>query len=115
LWSERLQHVRAVPQWLRDNQLVVKRSKCSFGATTVAYLGHVISTQGVTMDVEKVEAMQAWSGFLGLTGYYRKFIRSYGDIAAPLTKLLKEAFSLTPAVAAAFDALKIALTTTPVL
>jgi hypothetical protein len=74
-----------------------------FGATTVAYLGHVILAHGVAMDAEKVEVVQAWSppcmvhavrGFLGLTGYYRKFIRSYGDITAPLTQLLKkEAFN----------------------
>jgi hypothetical protein len=75
------------------------------------------------MDAEKVEAVLAWSmsrmvsvvhGFLGLMGYYRKFIRSYGDIAATLTQLLKkEAFSWTPT--AAFDALKMSLTTVPVL
>jgi hypothetical protein len=91
----------------------------------VVYLGHVISSQGVAMDAEKVEVVQAWSpprmvcterGFIGLTEYYRKFIRPYGDIAAPLTQLLKkEAFSWTPAVAAAFNTLKTALTTAPVL
>jgi hypothetical protein len=72
------------------------------------------------MDADKVEAMRVWPlprtvhairGFLGLTGYYRKFIQSYGDIAAPLTQLLKrEAFSWTPATTAAFEALKAALT-----
>jgi hypothetical protein len=77
------------------------------------------------MDANKVEAVRAWPlprtvhairGFLGLTGYYRKFIQSYGDIAAPLTQLLKrEAFSWTPAVTAAFEALKAALTSAPVL
>jgi hypothetical protein len=88
----------------------------------VAYLGHVISAEGVTMDADKVEAVRAWPtprtvcGFLGLTGYYRKFIRGYGDITAPLTQLLKrESFRWSSAVAAAFDTLKNALTSTSVL
>jgi hypothetical protein len=91
----------------------------------VVYLGHVISAQGVAMDIEKVEVVQAWSpprtvcaerGFIGLTEYYCKFIRPYGDIAAPLTQLLKkEAFSWTPAAATTFNTLKTALTTAPVL
>jgi hypothetical protein len=120
-WSEHLQHVRAILQRLRDNQLAVKRSKCSFDEMVVAYLGHVISAQGVTMDAEKVEAVEAWSppwtvrGFLSLTSYYHKFNRSYGNITTPMTQLLKEAFSWTSTVAAAFNALKITLTTAPVL
>jgi hypothetical protein len=97
-WSSHLQHVRMILQRLQEHGLTVKRSKCSFDATLVQYLGHVISDQGVAMDTDKVEAVRAWPlprtvravmGFLGLTGYYRKFIRSYGDIATPLTKLLK--------------------------
>jgi hypothetical protein len=104
--------------------LVVKRTKCSFGKPTVAYLGQVISEQGMAMDVEKVAAIQAWPppctvravhDFLGLTSYYRKFIRSYGEIADPLTKLLKEAFRWTPEATAAFDTLKAALTLAPML
>ncbi|KAF0924558.1 hypothetical protein E2562_010197 [Oryza meyeriana var. granulata] len=77
-------------------------SKCSFGALSVAYLGHVISADGVAMDSDKVAAVASWPlprsprgvrGFLGLAGYYRKFIRDFGSIAAPLTRLLrKEAF-----------------------
>jgi hypothetical protein len=124
-WSSHLQHARMVLKRLQEHGLAIKRSKCSFGATLVQYLGHVISDQGVSMDADKVEAVRAWPlprmvravrGFLGLTGYYRKFIQSYGDIAAPLTKLLKrESFSWTPSATSAFEALKTALTTTPVL
>jgi hypothetical protein len=103
-WSSHLQHVRAVLHSLRGNHLTVKKSKCSFGTTKVAYLGHLISGQGVDMDaeVEAVQALQqlhtvrAVCGFLDLTGYYRKFIRSYGEIAEPLSPLLKrEAFCWT--------------------
>jgi hypothetical protein len=124
-WSSHLQHVRAVLERLREQNLSVKKTKCSFGAESVAYLGHVISAQGVAMDVDKVAVVHAWPqprtvrvvrGFLGLTGYYRKFIRSYGDIVAPLTQLLKrDAFCWMPVATTAFEALKEALTTAPVL
>jgi hypothetical protein len=124
-WSSHLQHVRAVLQRLRDHKLAVKQSKCSFGGTMVAYLGHVILAQGVAVDTGKVEVVQAWlwphtvhavRGFLGFTGYYRKFIKGYGEIAGSLTQLLKrEAFRWTPAVDAVFNDLKRALTTAPVL
>jgi hypothetical protein len=77
------------------------------------------------MDADKVEAVQSWPqpltvravrGFLSLAGYYRKFIRSYGEIAVPLTQLLKrEAFRWTLEATAAFDALKAALTLALVL
>jgi hypothetical protein len=105
--------------------LAVKRSKCAFGTTSVAYMGHVISGQGVTMDAEKIKAIKAWlpprtvhivCGFLGLTSYYRKFIHSYGDITTPLTPILKcDMFSWTSAAVAAFHSLKAALTTAQVL
>jgi hypothetical protein len=98
---------------------VVKKRKCSFGATTVTHLSHIIFTQGVAMDVKKVEALQAWlqphsvRGFHGLIGYYKKFICSYDDIAAPLTQLLeKEAFCWTPT---SFQALRTVITTAQVL
>jgi hypothetical protein len=89
-------------QVLREHKLALERSKCSFGEPTVPYLGHIISEDGVAMDSVKVAAVEAWPqpqsllalrGFLGLTGYYRKFIAGYGAVAAPLTALLKrEAF-----------------------
>ncbi|WVZ49481.1 hypothetical protein U9M48_000839 [Paspalum notatum var. saurae] len=87
---------------LRSHRLHLKRSKCSFGATSVTYLGQ-ISADGVAMDADKVAAVASWPaprsarslrGFLGLAGYYRKFIRDFGVIAAPLTRLLwRDAFS----------------------
>jgi hypothetical protein len=97
-WAEHLQHISIVLHALCDHQLHLQRSKCSFGARSVAYLGHVISAAGVAMDAAKVEAVFSWSapcsarglrGFLGLAGYYRKFIRDFGVIATPLTRLLR--------------------------
>ncbi|XP_071674258.1 uncharacterized protein [Lolium perenne] len=102
-----------------------QRSKCSFGTTSVAYLGHVISADGVAMDADKVAAVVAWPtpqspralrGFLGLAGYYRRYIQDFGLIAAPLTRLLRrDAFSWDEEAATAFAALQRALTTGPVL
>lgn len=123
-WTDHLCHVRLVLSTLQDHQLFLKKSKCFFGARSVAYLGHVISESGVAMD-EKVKAMLAWPvpttvravrAFLGLVGCYRRFIRDYGAIAAPLTKLLrKEGFRWSPEAEAAFRALQQALTSAPVL
>jgi hypothetical protein len=124
-WTEHLLHLRTVLEVLRANNLHVKHSKCLFATTTVEYLGHVISAEGVAMDRAKVEAVAAWPqprsprglrGFLGLAGYYRRFIKGFGAIAEPLTKLLrKDAFRWSEEAAVAFAALKNALTTAPVL
>ena len=124
-WAEHLQHVAIVFNKLRAHHLHLKRSKCSFGVTSVAYLGHIISGDGVAMDADKVAAVATWPqlrstrglrGFLGLAGYYRKFIQGFGVIAAPLTRLLhRDAFSWDEEAEAAFQALKGALTTGPVL
>ena len=107
------------------HRLHIKRSKCSFASSSVHYLGHVISQEGVAMDETKVGAVQSWPrpcsarglrGFLGLAGYYQRFIKEYGTIAAPLTQLLrKDGFRWTEAATAAFDGLKKALSTAPVL
>ena len=124
-WADHLKHVKAVFQLLRQHHLFVKRSKCSFGATSVGYLGHIISEHGVAMDPSKVAAVEAWPrprtvralrGFLWLTGYYRKFIASYGAIASPLTALLKkEAFSWSVDAERAFLDLKRAVMSAPLL
>lgn len=124
-WAEHLQRVRAVLQLMRHNQLALKRSKCYFREESVAYLGHIISDQGVAMDFSKVKAVESWPtsttvralrGFLSLTGYYRKFIKAYGEVAAPLNKLLKkEAFAWSPKAKATFHALKTALISGPII
>jgi hypothetical protein len=125
LWAEHLQHIAIVFNELRAHRLHLKRSKCSFGTASVAYLGHIIFADGVAMDADKVAAVAAWPpphspralrGFLGLAGYYRKFIRDFGIIASPLTRLLRrDAFAWDDEATAAFEALKGALTTGPVL
>jgi hypothetical protein len=98
-WSDHLRHVKLVLEAMRTHQLYLKRSKCSFGEESMAYLGHVISAEGVAMDSDKVLAVVDWPaprtvravrGFLGLAGYYRKFIKGFVTIAAPLTALLKK-------------------------
>jgi hypothetical protein len=83
---------------MRVHHLFAKHSKCFFSEHEVAYHGHIISAKGVAMDPVKVEAVEAWlrphttcalRGFLGLTGYYRKFIAGYGGVVEPRMVLLK--------------------------
>jgi hypothetical protein len=124
-WADHRRHLRAVLDELRRHQLFVKRTMCSFGASSVAYLRHIISAAEVAMDPAKVQAIHDWPaprfvhavcGFLGLAGYYRKFVHNYNTVAAPLTELRKkDGFAWDEAVAAAFLALKVAVTSDPVL
>jgi hypothetical protein len=88
-------------------------------------LGHLVGKDGVRVDPKNIEAMQGWPhpknlkilrGFLGLTGYYRKFVKNYGNIATPLTALLKKnSFTWTPTASQDFQTLKMDMCTTPVL
>jgi hypothetical protein len=124
-WSGHLQHVKQVFQALQEHNFVLKQSKCSFGQESVAYLGHIISAAGVAMDPEKIVAVDAWPwpkslwalhGFLGLTSYYRKFIAGYGEVARPLTALMKkEAFWWSDKAESALNQLKTELMTKPLL
>jgi hypothetical protein len=123
--EEHQQHLRQVLMILMTNSFVANMSKCKFGCTEVDYLGHVISGKGVAVDPEKIKCVLDWPetktvkgvrGFLGLTGYYRKFVKDYGKIAKPLTELTKkDNFSWGPSARDAFNKLKKIMTSPPVL
>jgi len=96
--EDHCQHLRQVLEVLRANQLYLKESKCSFAQDSLEYLGHIISSRGAATDPSKIQDMLNWPipanvtelrGFLGLTGYYRRFVRQYGIMAKPLTQLLR--------------------------
>jgi hypothetical protein len=125
-WDNHLMHLDWVLQLLHQDHWQVKLSKCSFAKQKIAYLGHVISKDGVSTDPTKVEAVHSWPtpqnakelrGFLGLAGYYRKFVKNFGVIARPLTNLLKKhtIFVWTDEHTLAFSLLKTALSSAPVL
>ncbi|XP_071939819.1 uncharacterized protein [Coffea arabica] len=132
--NSHLKHLSLVLNILRTHSLYAKMSKCSFGQDKIEYLGHVVIVEGVSADPAKVEAMLSWPvpdnikalrGFLGMTGdraddlstgYYRRFVKSYGKIAKPLTELLKKhSFVLSGVATSAFEQLKVAMTQAPVL
>ena len=86
-------------QLLRDHQLYAKFSKCEFWFTEVRFLGHVVSASGLSIDPEKVEAVMSWErpksvfeirSFLGLAGYYRRFIEDLSRLAPPMTRLTRK-------------------------
>jgi len=121
-----IHHLRQVFQLLAADQWKVKFSKCQFGKQSISYLGHIVGNGGVSTDPSKIQSVQLWPQpndvkelrrFLGLAGYYRKFVKNYAAIARPLTDLLKKncLFVWTQAHTAAFQALKDALVSAPVL
>ena len=120
------EHLRIVLQTLRERQLYAKLSKCQFWLDKVAFLSHVISADGVSVDPQKIEAVVNWKppknvsevrSFLGLVGYYRKFVEGFSRIEAPLTKLTRKdvMYDWVDACQNSFEELKDRLTSAPVL
>ncbi|KAK2396042.1 hypothetical protein QL285_057716 [Trifolium repens] len=123
---EHAEHLRIVLEILREKQLFAKFSKCEFWLSKVKFLGHVISQGGVSVDPSKVEAVLNWErprnvsevrSFLGLAGYYRRFILGFSELALPLTRLTRKgaAFNWDTTCELSFSTLKEKLTSAPVL
>jgi hypothetical protein len=124
--EEHLQHIRQILAALQQNQLHIKLSKCFFGRRSVDLLGHVVEAGTVRMDDKKEQAVQNWPtpkslseirAFLGLAGYYRRFIHQFARIVVPLTELAckKPEFAWNPRAEKAFNDLKQAMVKAPVL
>jgi hypothetical protein len=124
--SDHRRHIRAVLELLRKNRLYAKESKCEFFKTSVSFLGHVVSEEGISMEKDKVKAIQNWPtpksvaevrSFLGLAGYYRRFVHQFSKIASPLSELLKKdkPFEWKCEQQSAFEELKTAVSSAPVL
>jgi hypothetical protein len=124
--EEHEEHLQIVLQWLREHQLYAKFSKCEFWIKEVPFLGHVISPEGIAVDPGKVKEVLEWKppttvsevrNFLGLAGYYCRFIPNFSKIAKPITELLKKEnkYLWSEACDEAFKHLKKLLTTSPVL
>ena len=124
--EEHALHLREVLETLRAHNLKAKFSKCHFWRREVRFLGHVVSENGIAVDPAKVATVHDWPtpknatdvrSFLGLAGYYRKFIQGFSKIAAPLTQLTKknQAFVWNGRCENAFKSLKDRLTCAPVL
>jgi hypothetical protein len=125
-FEDDLTHLSIVLQLLQTDQWKVNLAKCAFAQTSIFYLGHMISADGVASDPSKILVIQQWPAlvnvkelrsFLGLAGFYRKFVRHIGLISRPLTELLKKniLFVWTPDHQQAFETLKQALISAPVL
>ncbi|WVZ85002.1 hypothetical protein U9M48_031967 [Paspalum notatum var. saurae] len=119
--KEHQEHLRIVLSRLREHKLYAKFSKCAFWLKEVAFLGHILSAKGVAVDPSKVEDVLNWKqpqtvieirSFLGLAGYYRRFIKDFSKIAKPMTALTQKnaKFAWSPKCEEAFGTLKKLLT-----
>lgn len=115
-WEEHLKHLEEILSILELESLFVKESKCEFGMKELVYLGHIISADGVKVDPKKIKAIVDWpppenlthlKGFLGLCGFYRRFVKGYSQNTSPLTDLTKKgAFCWIEKAQTAFDKFK---------
>ncbi|KAL9830767.1 putative nucleotidyltransferase, Ribonuclease H [Arabidopsis thaliana] len=119
-------HLRRVMEKLREQKLFAKLSKWSFWQREMGFLGHIVFVEGVSVDPEKIEAIRDWPrptnateirSFLGLAGYYRRFVKGFASMAQPMTKLTGKdvPFVWSPECEEGFLSLKEMLTSTPVL
>lgn len=124
--EEHLQYLRFVLQKLREHKLYRKLSKCSFFQRKVQYLGHIISYDGIAVDPTKIKAVLEWpvpkniskvTSYMGLAGYYQKFLELFSKIAFPIISLQRKGkkYEWTKKCQVAFDQLEKKLTTTPIL
>ena len=124
--EEHIKHLRQVLELLRQHKLFGKLSKCEFACNAVEYLGHIVSDQGITVEPKKINAVKAWPTpadkhqlmqFLGLSNYYRRFVKGHAAICAPLTDLLKKdiEWNWGTLQESAFQQLKDRLTSAPIL
>jgi hypothetical protein len=124
--EDHVRHLTQVFELLSQQKLHLKQSKCLFAQEKLEFLGHIVSAAGITTDPKKVEVIQNWPipkstkdvrSFLGMAGYYRKFVAHFGIISRPLTTLLEKdtIFVWTELADQSFNALKTALAQAPVL
>ncbi|KAL0445910.1 UNVERIFIED_CONTAM: Retrovirus-related Pol polyprotein from transposon [Sesamum latifolium] len=124
--AEHVEHLWQVLARLCEYELYAKVSKCSFAQVTISFLGHIVERGRIRMDPKKVQAIEEWRppsdmhdlrSFLGLANYYRRFVKSYSEIARPMTNLLKkmETWNWTPQCQESLDRLKRAMVTDLVL
>ena len=124
--EEHEQHLQQVLTLLRQHKLYAKENKCEFFKQEISFLGHRFTSEGVKMDQEKVKAMMEWPvpksptevlSFLGLAGYYRRFVKNFSKIAAPISDLIKKdiPYVWTEKQQNAFETLKHQLSTAPIL
>ncbi|XP_070017781.1 uncharacterized mitochondrial protein AtMg00860-like [Nicotiana sylvestris] len=111
--EEHVEHLRVVLQRLREEKLYAKFSKCEFWLNSMAFLGHVMSSECIQVDPKKIEAVQSWPrpssateicSFLDLVGYYRRFFQGFSSIASPLTKLTQKGASFKWVITRDYDA-----------